>query len=192
MKRSVPVWTSDLMCFPDVTPTAGQCHTFGSLFWLPASGTGCMAPDTYSWRSNMRSTAMARWWLLGKIPNPADFSVDWLAKMLTEHKAIRTFYEGDFYPLTPYSHSEAVWMAYQMHRPDRDAGLVVAFRRSESPAESAQFQLSGLVPDGRYTITNFDVPGKSDALGRELAEQGLRVELTEQSTSVIITYERSR
>ena len=131
MKRSVPLWTSDLMCFPDVTPTAGQCHTFGSLFWLPVSGTGCMAPDTYSWRSNMRSTAMARWWLLGKIPT--DLSIDWLAKMLNEHRAIRTFYEGDFYPLTPYSHSESVWMAYQMHRPDIDAGLVVAFRRSESP-----------------------------------------------------------
>ncbi len=188
MRRSVPLWTSDLMCFPDVTPTAGQCHTFGSLFWLPVSGTGCMAPDTYSWRSNMRSTAMARWWLLGKIPD--DFSVDWLAKMLHEHKAIRAFYEGDFYPLTPYSHSEAAWMAYQMHRPDIDAGLVVAFRRSECPNESARFPLTGLAPDAWYTVSNFDVPGTTDVPGRELVEQGLRVEMIERPASVVLTYKR--
>ena len=163
MKRSVPLWTSDLMCFPDVTPTAGQCHTFGSLFWLPVSGTGCMAPDTYSWRSNMRSTAMARWWLLGKIP--ADFSVDWLAKMLSEHKAIRHFYQGDFYPLTPYSHSEADWMAYQMHRPDIDAGLVVAFRRSECPDEFARFKLNGLAPDGMVYHHELRRSGKDRCAG---------------------------
>ncbi len=190
MKRSVPLWTSDLMCFPDVTPTAGQCHTFGSLFWLPVSGTGCMQPDTYSWRSNMRSTAMARWWLLGKIPD--DFSVDWLAKMLDQHQAIRAFYEGDYYPLTPYSRSETDWMAYQLHRSDMDAGVVVAFRRSESPDETARFKLHGLAPDGRYAITNFDQPGTTDMLGRELSEQGLPVALIEQASSAIITYQRSR
>jgi len=189
MKRSVPLWTSDCMCFSDVTPTTGQCHTFGSLYWLPVSGTGCMQPDTYSWRSNMRSTAMARWWLVGKIPG--DFSVEWLAKMLQEHRAIRTCYEGDFYPLTPYSHSEEVWMAYQLHRADRDAGVVVAFRRSACSEPSAQWTLHGLDPAGRYSITNCDGPGPASATGRELAEHGLRVELPERASSAIIRYERS-
>jgi len=188
MKRSVPLWTSDVMCFPDASPLAGQCHTFGSLFWLPASGTGCMSPDTYNWRSNMRSTAMARWWLLGKIP--ADFPFDWLKKMLEEHRVVRKYYEGDFYPLTPYSLSETVWMAYQMHRGDLDEGMVVAFRRTDSPYESARFKLTGLHPDAHYVLTNFDVSGTTRAPGRDLVENGVLVELTDQPDSAIITYKR--
>jgi len=186
MKRSVPLWTSDIMCFPSATPTAGQCHTFGSLFWLPASGTGCMRPDTYNWRSNMRSTAMVRWWLIGKIPD--DFPFDWLKRMLEEHKAVRDYYEGDFYPLTEYSLKESVWMAYQMHRPDLDEGMVVAFRRSESPYESARFKLGGLKEDSRYEVANFDVPGTTELTGRELLQAGLLVKLEAQPGSAIITY----
>jgi alpha-galactosidase len=91
-------------------------------------------------------------------------------------------------------------MAWQFDRPDPSAslragpgeGVVQAFRRADSPYESARFQLHGLDPEARYTVTNLDVPGRTEATGRELMEQGLRVVLEERPGAAIVIYQRMR
>lgn len=37
-------------------------------------------------------------------------------------------YYGDYYPLTPYSRANDVWIAWQFHRSELDTGMVQAFR----------------------------------------------------------------
>ena len=51
---------------------------------------------------------------------------------------------GDFWPLTPYSLENNVWMAWQFDRPEAGEGVVQAFRRAENGDESATFRLRGL------------------------------------------------
>lgn len=50
---------------------------------------------------------------------------------VAEAKANRKYWYGDFYPLTPCELGADKSVAYQFHRPDLDAGLVLAFRRSD-------------------------------------------------------------
>ena len=51
---------------------------------------------------------------------------------------------GDYYPLTPYSLSNNVWMAWQFDWPAKGEGCVQIFRRTNSAIASMTFQLQGL------------------------------------------------
>lgn len=103
----------------------------------------------------------------------------------------RTNYYGDYYPLTPYSLETTAWMAWQFDRPEQGEGLVQAFRRSDSPQETAIFKLSGLDPQATYLVTDIDVNQPQAVAGSELLTKGLAVSLKERSSAAVITYRRS-
>ncbi len=73
---------------------------------------------------------------------------------------------GDFWPLTPYSLENTVWMAWQFDRPKVGEGVVQAFRRAENAEQSARFRLRGLEQDTAYVLTNLDVPGTTERVAR--------------------------
>ena len=52
-------------------------------------------------------------------------------------------------PLTSYSLAGDVWMAWQFDRPESGDGVIMAFRRAQSPYEIARFRLSDLDPGAR-------------------------------------------
>jgi len=190
MKRSIPLWSSDYQCLPTAKIDDTQAQTFGSLFWLPISAVGGHKPDTYNFRSMMRAAIHFGYVSMRAIPD--DFPVEWARKMLAQYQAVRKYYYGDFYPLTRYSRDESLWLAYQMHRPDLDEGVVVAFRRSESPYVRARFPLAKLEPDAHYLIRDIDVDRETEMSGAELVGEGLTVEMEDQPDSVIITYKKHR
>jgi alpha-galactosidase len=72
---------------------------------------------------------------------------------------MRSFFEGDFYPLTDLraadSQGERAWCAYQMHRPDLDAGFVLCFRRIDAPSYLFTATLGGIDPSARYTVETY-------------------------------------
>jgi alpha-galactosidase len=123
-------------------------------------------------------------------PIPDGFPAEWARKTLTQYTAVRKYYYGDFYPLTEYSRDESVWMAYQMHRPDLDEGLVLAFRRDQSPYSRAHFPLQGLEPDGNYSIKNLDSGSEVKKTVRELVDKGLTIEMKDRRSASMITYKR--
>lgn len=188
MKLSVPLWTSDLQAIPDCPSVYTQGHTFGSLFWLPISGTAVCQPNQYSFRSAQRSTVQVRWQLAH--PLDADFPFDWVRQMLDQHREIRPYYSGDFYPLTPYSLDESTWMAYQMHRPDLDEGMVMAFRRQWNDQGQMIFRLRGLNEAARYTVTNMDNGETCVHSGRDLMAEGLKIGIGTIPGSNLLTYRR--
>ena len=188
MKRSIPLWTSDYQVFGTAKIVDTQSQTFGSLFWLPISAVGAHKPTTYNFRSAMR--AAANFGYLSMAPVTDAFPVEWARKTLAQYKAVRKYYYGDFYPLTEYSRDESVWMAYQMHRPDLDEGVVLAFRRAQSPYSRAHFPLSGLNAEGNYSIANLDAGPEVKIAGRALVDEGLVVEMADRRSASVITYKR--
>jgi len=181
LRRSLVLWRSDL-CWD---PVAEQCMTYGLSLWIPLHGVGSISLDPYDFRSGMGAnfSAAFNYYNDASIWTPA-------TKLLNEYGSIRHLFCGDFYPLTPYSVSKDVWMAWQFNRPDLGEGLVQAFRRSESDVLACQFRLRELEPETQYELTHFDVPKTAQMTGRELMEKGVEVEVKNSPGAVIITYKR--
>jgi len=179
LRRSVPLLRSDYI----FEPVGQQCHTFGIAQWIPFYGTGVMHTDPYHFRSCMNPHTTACWDM-----RKDDLDYESIRTLYEQWREIGEYYTGDFYPLTPYSLEDDVWMAWQFNRPDIGEGMVQAFRRSESFYESARFKLHGLEPDANYTISNLDLPDKINATGKKLMEKGLPISIINQPGAVVITY----
>ncbi len=181
LRRSVPLWRSDWAW----EPLSMQSQTFGLASWVPYFGTGAVSDDPYTMRSNMTPFFLMSWDM-----RRDDLDYDRLRRAFADWKRIAPYYLGDFHPLTPYSLGEDVWMAWQFHRPDLDAGLVQVFRRRDSIYESARLPLAGLDVETTYRVTNLDAPGDAHVLtGRELTEQGLPVVAPDRPSALLFVYE---
>jgi alpha-galactosidase len=124
--------------------------------------------------------------------DPRSRTIDYpaLDRLGLQWRQIAPYYYGDYYPLTPYSTEQTAWMAWQFNRPDSKDGMVQAFRRSQSPMESARFKLRGLDVAAKYSVHNLDAPGETIFIGRELEEQGLPVVIKNEASAVVITSEK--
>ena len=182
MRRGVPLSKSDLAG----GTISSQCQLYGLAPWLPYFGAGCpMTGSRYVQRSNM-----APW--IGTAEDTRKDTLDYadMRRFMAEWRRIIPYYWGDFYPLTPYSLEETVWMTWQFDMPEKGAGLVQAFRRAENSEESQTYKLQGLNPDANYIVTDLDVNQPQKSTGRELMETGLLLTAKEKSTALIITYEK--
>ncbi|MBI3852089.1 MAG: alpha-galactosidase [Verrucomicrobia bacterium] len=193
LRRAVPLLRSDYV----FEPIGEQCHTYGISFWFPYHGTGTLIGpsklanipddkvDPYVFRSDMAASVTACWDVRRK-----DLDYARLRKLTRELRQVGPCYLGDYYPLTPYSTSNDVWMAWQFDRPDRNQGMIQVFRRGESSYESARFKLHGLQPDRKYSFTDFDNAGQTETTGRELMDGGLKVQINDQPGAVVIMYKK--
>jgi alpha-galactosidase len=181
MRRAAPLWRTDWR----LDPLGTQCHTYGISLWLPLSGTGSGVFAAYDFRSNMVPFTNCIWDM--RVKN-ADY--DLMRRLTEEFRQVADYYLGDYYPLSPYSLENNVWMAWQFHCPDIGAGMVQAFRREKSMSESARLKLRGLAPNARYTVENIDICHPEEMSGSELMEKGLVINIPDQPGAVIITYKK--
>jgi len=86
----------------------------------------------YAMRSAL-GPAMVTHWSSQALDGGARLPVDHIRDLMQEALALRKIFYGDFYPLLAWSQSADAWAAWQYDRPDLGEGLVVAFRRAESP-----------------------------------------------------------
>jgi alpha-galactosidase len=194
MRRAVPLWRSDYA----YEVRGHQCMTYGLSLWLPFHGTGTVAcrnapyygsgktpVDPYAFWSNASQLSLG----LGIDIRVKDIDYPKLRRLIAERDLISPNFYGDFYPLTPWTRDDTVWMAWQFDRPEVGEGVVEAFRRQNSVYESARFKLRGLESNARYRITNLDAPdAKQEFTGRELMEHGLLVVAPTQPSATILTY----
>jgi alpha-galactosidase len=110
--------------------------------------------------------------------------------MVEDLRRVVPYFYGDYYPLTPYSLENNVWMGWQFDRPDLGEGMVQVFRRAESFYESARFPLRGLEPGAQYVISNLDTGKTQELTGRELAEAGLLVVAEKRPSAVVVVYKK--
>ena len=177
--RSIVLTRSDYIYEP-----ASQCHTYGLHLYLPCSITSSGKTDIYDFRS-----ALGGGIGLGWNPYAADFPVEQAQRMINEFKRLRPFFYGDFYPLTPYSIGDDVWMAYQFHREDLEQGMVLAFRRPNNFDAAARLKLRGLLPSARYELNFEDTSNKEIFTGEALAA-GIDVTIEQAPGSLLVTYRK--
>ena len=202
ISRSVVLWRSDYHYFE---PVGQQCHTAGISRYLPTTATGCGYPDAYLMRSAMNAglNLWTAWsptaayetyrqflppeasWQPGQ-PFPAQRA----RALAAEFRRVRRAFYGDFYPLTPHSTADDVWMAYQFHLPDAGSGIVLAFRRTRCPHPAHTLRLHALDANRVYDLRLSDEglrQTRRTARGEELLS-GIEVRIEPAPGSLLIEY----
>jgi hypothetical protein len=80
-------------------------------------------------------------------------------------------------------------MAVQYHRPDLDEGMVLVFRRAESPYPMAEVSLRGLDGSGRYEVSSDRTGERAGRTGTELMRR-FEITLPQRYSSDLIVYRR--
>jgi alpha-galactosidase len=182
LRRSVPLLRSD--CFSPAE--AQQAHTMGIALWMPYYGSGMAPRDVYWYRSCIFPASR-----IGLDTRKKDHDYALLKKMMAEFHEVEKYLLGDFYPLTVPSLGLDVWVGWQFDRPEMGEGIVQAFRRDESPYETARFRLRGLEPETLYRLKDFDQAQIREARGQDLMENGLLIRLPQRRSACIIRYRRA-
>jgi len=142
---------SDHEFHPHTDPISSQVAQHGLSHWTPLSGTIMQyaTGNDYKLLSALSSSmGTALFPSIGYDPvsvePPADYPWAWLKRMLGIFRRARPFFRGDFQPLTGVIDCSQCWGAMQYHRADLGQGMVVVYRRPDSPFTEAQFQLQGM------------------------------------------------
>ena len=82
-------------------------------------------------------------------------------------------------------------MAYQLHRPDLDEGMLMMFRRPDSPYEQAVFHLKGLCENdaAMYLLEDADTETIEEYSAGNL-RTALRVTIDQPRQSRLLFYKR--
>jgi alpha-galactosidase len=194
LRRATPLIRSDYL----FEPIGQEDHHFSYASWIPYHGAGYVVGhsaigfkekddiDSYSFRANMSPSLTLCYDM-----RQTNLDYDLARKLFAQLKEIGPDYLGDFYPLTPYSLSNNVWLAWQYDRPEAGQGVIQAFRRPESKVEAAQFKLRGLAARTQYTVTDLDHPENSKTYsGEQLMHQGINISITGEPGAVVFTYKK--
>lgn len=182
MSRSAPLWRTDYS-YGEVN--GYQCHTYGLNFYLPIHGTGLYKTDPYSVRSALGSAAVLNWKL-----NVLEGSIADMQQIIAQYKELRPYYYEDYCPLTGTAREltfDNAWLAYQMHRPSDQSGIVVAFRRKDNQQGSIRVRLRGVDPAKTYRVLNDNDGTVTTRSGAELAE-GIDLQIAEAPGSLLLRY----
>ncbi|HQE83239.1 MAG TPA: alpha-galactosidase [Candidatus Hydrogenedentes bacterium] len=183
LRRGLPLLRSDYLGEPFYTQ---QCQTYGLVQWVPYFGSGAPYKDDYT----ARSVWCPRFALARSAPRQE--GLDWTdyLRMVKEWRSVSDYLLGDFYPLTPYSLEDTVWMAWQFDCPERGEGMVQVFRRANSTDESIRVKLHGVEASALYTLTNLDTASMTDTTGTELIGQGVSIVLHDKPGSAVLIYRK--
>ena len=181
--RSAPLWRSDDYHYDD--PDGYQGHTYGLNFFLPLHGTGILQTDRYSFRSSMSSALIYNW----KITDKSVSYID-MQNCLKEYASVRPYYYEDYYPLVGIEDltRDNIWIAYQLHRPTDESGIIVAFRREKSPDDRLTVQLGGLKKDENYLITSMDDESFKCLKSSKELNEGFDLMIEEPRGSLLLKY----
>jgi alpha-galactosidase len=194
--RTVNLWRSDYFR----KSNCNQAQTYGLSYYVVLHGVGIInipgywgtttvstpenkdTVDKYDYRSVLSTSMIAEW----NVTDP-DFDFELAKQHIDLFYKTRELFYGNYYPLTPYSIKETVWLAYQFHRDDLNKGVVFAFRRPNCKKNELLVNLGGLLPDKQYEIENVDTGEKHVYTGAELAA-GLKIQSQTKPEAVVLLY----
>ena len=186
LRRSMPMWRSDVQCPADYEEYMSQCHNLTYNTWLPYSGTGIgRLYDIYGARSAYGASLLTKYSLSEREPfADTEEKIEFIRKLAAEYKKVRPYFSEDFYALTEPSSALDVWCAAQFDRPEEKDGIVQVFRRENSPCPKAEFRLYNIDTEATYTFTDADNDKSFEISGKELAEKGFEVETEKRSAKI--------
>ncbi|THF84646.1 glycoside hydrolase family 36 protein [Cohnella fermenti] len=183
MRRAVPLTRSDY----HFEPVGQQCQTYGLSPWLTFHGGGIMHTEPHRFRS-----AIAPCNILCFDMRETSIDYETLRRNVQERARLVPYYKESFYPLTPFSVEEDVWMAWQFHREADGSGIALGFRRQRSEEESLSVRLRGIDASAEYELTITDERHRCEKRrlsGRTLSEQGILLQERTKGASLAIHYE---
>ena len=182
LKRSIPFFRSDYQCNFNENPEVIQAHNSGAALYMPYLGcTTKTKGDTYAARSAYSSS------FGGAFYNAVFQSMDegdfvWAKAVIDEYKSIRHYLSRDFYNHASVSFDDTSWAIWQYHDPDTDSGIVMAFRRENSPFDNVKINLKGVRAGKSYAAKSI-----SDGAVSSISDT-LEITLPEKRSSIIIEY----
>lgn len=189
LRRSVPLWRSDLQCPANYNIEYTQCHHQNFNTWMPYSGTSTgNLYDEYRIRSAYAAGMGIHYAFSAKEPfADTEEKIAFIKKYTAEYLKIRPYFSEDFYPLTESTSNRDVWFANQFDRPSENDGIIQIFVRENAPYDTADFKLHGIYADKEYIFTDAD-GGEFTVGGKELAEKGLKITVKEKRKAKIYFY----
>ena len=184
LKRALILTRSDYLW----DPTGQQCHTYGLSQWLPITGIGAAEIAPYKCRSGYGSHFVFAF----DCYSQDEALWDAARATLSECRALAPLFRQDFYPLTPYSTRNDAWMAWQFHDPERQKGLIQAFRRQDCPDAAIRCVLHGLDGKSAYKLTDLDSQEVVHVDGCDLLTAGFTITRTKKPAAAIFIYERNK
>ena len=183
--RSAPLWRTD---YQYGEPNGYQCHTFGLNFYLPIHGTAIYKTDSYTFRSGLGATAVMNWEVTGRESE----AIPAIQHRIKDYLALRPYFYGDYYPLTNSRNTtrDNAWLAYQLHRPDKGDGIVLAFRRKDCSEDSIRIRLGGIERASKYELFYDDYNIHQQQSGQELLD-GITISIPQKPASLLIRYEKT-
>lgn len=181
LRRSVAFFRSDYQCGFNANADVMQAHNAGISRLLPYNGCTVKLSDVYSLRSAYSASHGVAYW---NAIFQKEEKVDWAAakKCCDEYRRIRKYFPCDFYNHGSSGLDLAAWAIWQYNDPEKGEGVVLAFRRAESPSSQVSIPLKGLPKDAAVEIENLDTGAKSTVKG------DLEITLPERRSSTVILY----
>ena len=192
VSRAITLWRTDYTIEPllrkdyDEAALRNQVMTAGLNRYLPFSVSGQMGYSPYHFRSGYNGGIA-----FCEDTRPADYPREQLRDAIAEGKRLRKYYMGDFYPLSDVTTDPRDWTVMQYHLPETNEGVVIGFRRHNSPFTAIQCELKGIDPAANYKVTR-SLASKQEApfemKGADL--QRLSLEIPLMPGSVILEYQK--
>ena len=188
--RSIPLWRTDATITPlmnkDLHQAAlqNQVMTAGLSRYVPFSTSGQMGADPYNFRSGFNAGIS-----FCEDTRPEAYPREMLRAAIAEGKRIRKYYFGNLYALTDITTSPKDWCVLQYHRPAEGDGMVVAFRRHQSPYTGFTCALREIDADANYDV--IVSPGFATTPSKTMKGADLRavvLSIDEAPDSVLLEY----
>jgi len=182
LKRSIPFFRSDYQCNFDANPNVIQTHNSGISCYLPFNGcTSKIKNDTYAIRSSYSSSWGAAFYsAIFQSMSKEDFK--WAKEITDEYRKIRKYFSLDFYNLGSACFDDTTWAIWQYNDPETQSGIIMAFRRENSPFAGAEITLKGLLENKTYIFENLDSGEKNEG------DNSLTINLPQKRSCTIIEY----
>jgi alpha-galactosidase len=192
--RSLPLWRSDNTCDmlnrnPETILQAAiknQLMSAGLNRYVPFSTVGQMGTTPYLFRSGFNAGIA-----FAEDCRPPDYPRDLLQQAIAEGKRLRPYYFGNFYPLSDVTLNPKDWCVLQYHRPEEQDGLVVAFRRHQSPYGSFIGDLQEIDPAADYEVTRSITytPSRPERMKGDRLQR-LKAEIDDCPGSLVVEYRK--
>lgn len=194
VSRALVLWRSDNTCdMLDHDPRTiaaaaikNQLMSAGLNRYLPFSTVGQMGATPYLFRSGFNGGIA-----FGEDVRDTAYPRELLKQGIAEGRRIRKYFHGDFYPLSDANVDPRDWCVLQYHLPGEGAGMVLAFRRDQSPYASYDCQLREIDPAASYEVRmhhTYDPEPPVTMSGRDLAR--LNVTIGQRPGSVLVEYDQ--
>lgn len=187
ISRSVPLWRSDTSCWPGHADW-NQVQTAGLSPYIPFHAACAWTPEPYDVRSAGTAGLLAQFDYLAQ-----GFSMEAARSIVAEAKANRAYWYGDFYPLSIASSDPEGFVAYQFHRPDLDAGLILAFRHAACVPVGLVVAPQGIDPGADYAVefVGDDGVARREAIAGKRLSEGLELRPSGQGSSLAVRYRKT-